>query len=715
MRRMIDAYERISWRARRLRAMSIAELAIRLQRGIRHGVDDLAWRYARPAWRRAWNQRRELGAIATSPVGPWTKAHAAAATESHGEAVGRVVVAATDLTAGRVQLLGYPAVQLNVPFSYSADPFSGLEWPSVHAKRLDFRRRELGDPKWIWELNRCQFLPVLAQAWLVTGDDRFAERATEEMLNWIRQNPPGRGIAWSNGFEAGIRGISLAAAFDALRPFEGMSVTQRHAVLQSLRQHGRWIERDPSTHSSANNHRIGELAGLAAIGVLMLELPAAERWIRNGVDGLGIELGRQIRRDGTGAEQAFSYHLFVVDLALLVIALLDAAGHEVPTSLLDPVRRAGHALWAQLDTREPPLSYGDSDDGRAICLDAEPMRSARDVAAGIAARLGDPHARRVASRLDLTAWWLFGADGAERFASTEAASPPGSVLLPDSGLAVLRQGGTRTTVDVGPLGYLSIAAHGHADALQVTVADRGEELVVDPGTGSYFANRKWREAFRGTGFHATVCVDERDQSESGGPFLWTSHARTRVSLIDLGRGLVVAEHDGYERLDDPVRHRRAVFALGDGLVAVHDRLQARSRHWYAQSWPLHPSLDIRSVQSSGRTARADVERAGEARLVVAFASSANGVLDVFSGSEQPFAGWWSSRLESAIPSLLCRWTSEVDGPFEIATVLVSVRNADWPHVHLSLEGAGDSACLEVDVDGDCRRVALDFDSRSSDT
>ena len=101
--------------------------------------------------------------------------------------------------------------------------------------------------------------------------------------------------------------------------------------------------------------------------------------------------------------------------------------------------------------------------------------------------------------------------------------------------------------------------------------------------------------------------------------------------------------------------------------------------------------------------------------MVAFASSANGVLDVFSGSEQPFAGWWSSRLESAIPSLLCRWTSEVDGPFEIATVLVSVRNADWPHVHLSLEGAGDSACLEVDVDGDCRRVALDFDSRSSDT
>jgi Heparinase II/III-like protein len=402
--------------------------------------------------------------------------------------------------------------------------------------------------------------------------------------------------------------------------------------------------------------------------------------------------------------------VFVVDLALLVIALLESAGHEVPTSLLDPVRRAGHALWAQVDYNEPPLTYGDSDDGRAIRLDAEPVRNPRDVAAGIAARLGDSCARRVASRLDLATWWLVGANGAERFASTGDAPSPGNVLLTDSGLAVLRQGETRTTVDVGALGYLRIAAHGHSDALHVTVVDRGEELVVDPGTGSYFGKPEWRAAFRGTGFHATVCVDERDQSEPGGPFLWSSHARTRVALIELERGVVVAEHDGYERLDDPVRHRRAVIALGDGLVAVYDRLEAQSRHSYAQSWPLNPSLHVQCVQSSQTTARAEAARAGEACLVLAFAASAGGVLEAFRGSEHPFAGWWSNRLESVIPSPLCRWVSEVDGPFEIATVLASVRDGNWPQVRTSLEGTGESRSLEVDIDGVSRRVALGYDS-----
>jgi Heparinase II/III-like protein/Heparinase II/III N-terminus len=702
--------ERLLWRARRLRAMSAGELAARLPRSARHRVDDLAWRYARPVWQRGWILREKTGSISNSPAGPLTTGRAAEAAESHGEELERVIRAAIDVMKGRMQLLGYPAVQLGVPFSYSVDPFTELEWPPVHAKRLDYRRAEFGDPKWIWELNRCQFLPVLVQAWLVTGDNRFAARATEEMLNWIAQNLPGRGIAWSNGFEAGIRAISMATAFDALRPFEGLGTEQRRIVLQSLWQHGRWIERDPSTHSSANNHRIGELASLVAIGVLAPELRAAKRWIRIGIDGLGVELNRQILPDGTSAEQAFSYHMFVVDLALFVIALLGTAGHKVPASLLDPVRRAGHALWAQIDDNEPPLNYGDSDDGRAIRLDGEPFRNPRDVAAGIAACLGDSFARRVASRLDLTAWWLFGANGAERFASTEDAPPPGDALLPDSGLAVLRDGATRTTVDVGTLGYLSIAAHGHADNLHVTVVDRGEELIVDPGTGSYFGHPQWRAAFRGTEFHSTVCVDERDQSEPGGPFLWSSHARTRVALIELERGLVVAEHDGYQRLDDPVRHRRAVIALGDGLVAVYDHLEARARHRYAQSWPLHPSLQVQCVQSSQSTGSAEIARAGELRLILAFAASADGVLEAFTGSERPFAGWWSSRLESVIPSPLCRWTSEVEGPFEIATVLVSAREASWPQVRLSFEGMGDTRSLAIEVGGICRRVPLGFDS-----
>ena len=51
-------------------------------------------------------------------------------------------------------------------------------------------------------------------------------------------------------------------------------------------------------------------------------------------------------------------------------------------------------------------------------------------------------------------------------------------------------------MDIGALGYLSIAAHGHADALAVTLNKDGEEIISDPGTGSYHGHPDWRAVMR---------------------------------------------------------------------------------------------------------------------------------------------------------------------------------------------------------------------------
>ena len=102
-------------------------------------------------------------------------------------------------------------------------------------------------------------------------------------------------------------------------------------LLTVLWQHTRWIERDPSTHSSANNHRIGELVGLLVVSLLVPEVPDSESRRRRALVELEYELGRQILPDGTGAEQAFYYHLYVLDLTLLAVAALDVTGQMSPT------------------------------------------------------------------------------------------------------------------------------------------------------------------------------------------------------------------------------------------------------------------------------------------------------------------------------------------------------------------------------------------------
>src|SRR5262249_9207637 len=141
---------------------------------------------------------------------------------------------------------------------------------------------------------------------------------------------------------------------------------------------------------------------------------------------------------------------------------------------------------------------------------------------------GDFKAR--AGRFDDKSRWLLGDAAAEKFAALDAASSPAMLEFPDGGYYIIGKdfgapGGGKALVDAGPLGYLSIAAHGHADALAFTLSVGGREILVDPGTYAYHRNRRWRDYFRGTSAHNTLRVDGREQSEPGGDFLWLSHAR----------------------------------------------------------------------------------------------------------------------------------------------------------------------------------------------
>jgi hypothetical protein len=688
--------------------MSAGEVGTRLAHEARHRIDDLEWRAARRRWRRRWTAPALPARFAERPLGFLTAERAAALSEIDPDGAAALVRRADAVFAGDTVVLGYAVRTSQLRGrDLTVDPLSGYAWPDVHGKRVDFRDAP-ANPKGVWEVNRCQELPVLAAASLVSGDRRYEEAAASTLLAWLEHQVPGRGIAWVNGFEAGIRAISLALAYDALAARGDLQDRLREPVLRSLWEHARWIERDPSTHSSANNHRMGELVGLLAVARLAPELPEADAWTRSALSGLRTEAAAQILPDGVGAEQAFAYTLFVLDLLLLAIALLEATECETPDELLDAVDRAGDALWAQLGrSGEPEPTYGDDDDGRAFRLDGEIDRSARGVAAAICARAGNGHARTVAGVLDSAAIWMFGPDGKERFDRTTPAKQPGSVLLANAGLAVLRRARTRVTLDAGPLGYLSIAAHGHADALAVTMSVDDADLVVDPGSGTYFGGaRAIRDAFRGTGFHATVLVDGMDQSTPGGPFLWSTHARSWFHRTDLPQALAIAEHDGYLRGSAGVRHVRAVHLLETGEVLVLDRVEGPGEHSISIRWPLSPSLH---AEVTGASQVCAGSRAG-AGLLLQTAATAPGSMSVAYGSWEPLEGWSSPRLDELVPAPLVKWDATLEGGrLDAATLLAPILvEEERPELELELELAGNVAVVEIAVAHDERTVRVEL-------
>jgi uncharacterized heparinase superfamily protein len=681
--------------------MNVDEVVERSHRSLVHLADGVISKTAPRLWRATWEPDLDeitCARLSRRPIGFMQPDRGAALAIRFPGPAQALVARAERAMARRVRFFGYPEVTVHRD---DVDPFTGLSWPNRYAKSIDYRHSDIGDPKWIWELHRCQDLSVLAAAWLTTGDEQYGRASADRLVAWIRQHPPLMGMAWSSGFEAGIRAISLALTIDALRGAAFVGDEELGLALGSLWQHGRWITRDASVGSSANNHRVGELAGLVAIACLAPELRDAPSWLDFGLENLAREASLQIRPDGTTVEQAFSYHLFVVDLLLLAVALLDATGRSAPEALTSSIRRSGDALWAQLGEDEPAPTYGDTDDGRAFVLDGSDLREPRGVAASIAARFGHPGAKRAAEGLDVAGWWLFGAKGVDHFERTPRAPWPGTLMLPDGGLTLFRNGRGRMIFDHGPHGFGALAAHGHADALRVDVSLAGDELVVDPGVGSYFARPTLRNAFRGTGFHATVSVDGVDSSVSGGPFLWSRHAHTRLLAVDLERGFVAAEHDGYERLLDAVTHRRVIVALLNGSFLVVDRLDTTAMHRYSQRWPLHPALEVESCSTDGVLASR-----GGSGVLLRFAGELTSV-NATRGQTDPLMGWWSERLESAAPSWVVSIDVETAGSLELVTLLVpfesdepDVRLETWPTsngTQIEALGTGYRETIEVDL------------------
>jgi hypothetical protein len=224
----------------------------------------------------------------------------------------------------------------------------------------------------------------------------------------------------------------------------------------------------------------------------------------------------------------------------------------------------------------------------------------------------------------------------------------------DAGLTVLRTAPENEIwcrCDGGPHGYLSIAAHAHADALSVEVRHRGVPVLVDPGTYCYQGDPAWRAYFRSTIAHNTIELDGHDQSDSEGPFLWVRHAQSQVHDSSTGPGdrqRWSASHDGYLALAHPAHHRRMVELDADArTLRIVDQLESAASHGVRMAFHLGPSIDVVLTGDRAELCWEDDDGA-TVRAVLELP----GWLDwtAYRGSTQPILGWYSPAFGHKLPA-----------------------------------------------------------------
>ena len=583
---------------------------------------------------------------------------------------------ANRIAAGNLSIFDLKDVALGLTPEWNRDPLTHVLAPLRHGSMLDYRDQEIvGDIKYLWELNRHLHIAGLAQAYALTGELRYAQTIRRHIESWIEQCPCGYGPNWSSSLELAIRLINWSLAWQWLGGadaaiFHGTDgAAFRERWLASVYQQTRAITRKLSRFSSANNHLIGEAAGAWIASVTWDYWPDMREWGLRCRQILLDEMLRQNADDGGNREQAFAYQQFVLDFLLLSGLAARGRGEDFPQDYWRRMERMLEFTASMMDAGGRLPMVGDADDGYVTSLSPAPaFDNFRSLLATGALLFGREDLAAKAGALDDKTRWLLGTAACAAYPRQPRREFTPRRAFPDSGYYLLGDrfdslDEVRMLVDAGPLGFLSIAAHGHADALAVVLSVGGCEVLVDPGTYAYHTQLEWRDYFRSTRAHNTVVVDGCDQSRQAGAFMWSRHAHAKCTRFDAS-GVVqrfVGEHDGYAALPDSVTHRREItYDSAARSFSIVDEFVAAGAHEVERRW--HFAEGLTPIVSGSEMQ----VRAGR-HIVRLSAGEPPDAISRFEGGTASEGGWVSRSFGRKVPATTVAWRSHIQGGARLLT------------------------------------------------
>lgn len=579
-----------------------------------------------------------------------------------------------DLLQGKIGFFGHTPLDVGLPVNWHRDPLTGIEAPLSFGKALNYRdERLVGNIKILWELGRHQHLIPLAAAYACTGEMRYRDALVAQIESWIDDNPYGLGIHWCSALEPALRLISWAVVHSllVLRDGEGglfSVVADPEKLGRAIYQQTWFVRHFLSRYSSANNHLIGELTGLWVACCVFDMGKQGESWAETVQQELECEAHQQVHVDGVDKEQACYYHLWVLEYFLFACMVGLRSERNFSKLFGERILAMAGFLHAITPAGGVPPQIGDADDGFVTRFNMTwPEDAYRDVLTAVETVFEN---RALSSPLPQKAFWYAFCAGkmpemADQATVTTKAYP---AIFQEGGYAVLGNEAVHLVFDAGPLGYPSIAAHGHADALNVCLALDGAWWLVDPGTYAYHSDHGWRDYFRGTAAHNTLLMDGCNQSEIGGPFLWLQHAHAR--LVGAGtdaRGVqwAVGEHDGYKKLGG-IHSRRIELEEAGSKITISDEVQGNGEHELVIHFHFAPDIELVSgVQSVTWQA---TKSGGERRMLIVVDDAWR--WDILCGSDSPKLGWFSPALGMKVPANTLRGVWRGRLPARVVTKMI---------------------------------------------
>lgn len=433
------------------------------------------------------------------------------------------------------------------------------KWSKTFSYSLDYKQRDdFGDARTNWEKDRHFDWALTAKAYYVTKDEKHHDELNKKVTEWCKANPFLHGIAWTSAMEFAIRSINWMMALAFLQKGGKDNSLLRNGIINITD----YLTKHYSRFSSANNHLLVEATAIGLAGYALGYKP----WQQLAIKILSEELLNQNYDDGVNKELSLHYQTFGMEAYCLMMHVMRCNGEEVPVTWIDMLRKQGeyvsHCCWKE----KAVMEFGDDDEGKIIDLRGGDWHNFNYLLQFVSLLTGCRFSSFENVEENIT--WLFSDEEEIKDVKnlplynnkeSRCFSIGGNTFLRDSSDHVL------IGIDHAELGFGTIAAHGHADALSVQMMVDGKVILADPGTFIYHCNLPMRNEFRKTVNHNTIAMlDDNgnpiDQSQMLGAFLWGRKAHCTLEKFQTSSSVdtLTASHDGYL----PFRHQRTVEFIG---------------------------------------------------------------------------------------------------------------------------------------------------------
>lgn len=496
-------------------------------------------------------------------------------------------------------------------------------WTRQFIGKIHHADSNYGYVRYIWELNRCNHLVTLAQAYFLTENEKYAQEIISQIGSWIGQNPYLKTINWFSGLELGTRIINWTIALKLIKKSSYLTQERLNNALSSIYLQTDFTYHNLSKYSSANNHLVGELASIKLTTAVFPHFPHAKKWNKISTKKIDREILQQIYEDGVGKEQSVNYLLFILDLYFWSSLAID---QEIKPEIKTRIIKSREFLSAlEIGTFLP--SIGDTDEAYVSGIHSEK------------------------ERINFFNHWTAKINHNPQIKNTP------SKLFPLGGYFISKNTAQNTTLifDCGPLGYLSTSGHGHCDALSFILTINNKPFFTDPGTYVYHEGKEWRNYFKSTEAHNTIKIDQRDQSQITGPFTYGKKAQTKIinSKINPIIDEITASHNGYKNRG--VIHQRTITHDKKAQeITILDILQTKNNKPHELSLFFNLSPTIKIQESSNNHFILSQEKT---KIKLTLDPSLN--TTQHHGETNPIFGWNSPQFGIKIPSLCLESTTKI--------------------------------------------------------